>query len=335
VVEFAPDAIVIVDPDGRIHLANAQVTALFGYAADELVGETVDSLLPDRFRGAHAHHREQYLQRPLTRPMGAGLELFGRRRDGSEFPVDISLAPLETDQGRLVVAAVRDVTDRKRLEALRDEFIANAAHELRTPIATITGITETLGQYLPQMTSTQVDQMLAALARQSERANALVKNLLDLSRLEIGRGEIEMAEVDVAAVAGWALETAPPPDGRNLHLDVDHDLYALADDLRLAQVLVNLLTNAYRYGGPNITLSSEGAGSRVVVAVADDGPGVPDTLVGSMFEPFTRGPNAAEAGGSGIGLALCRRIVEAFGGSIAYRSDRGGACFEISLRSAR
>jgi protein-histidine pros-kinase len=331
-VESAPDAIVIIDPDGRITLVNAQTEKLFGFPRRELLGRPVESLLPDRFRVAHIVHRGAYRSAPRPRPMGAGVDLYGRRQDGTEFPVDISLSPLQTEEGLLLAASIRDVSARKRLEAARDEFIHNAAHELRTPLATLAGLGELLATHLPEMSEEQVARSLAALQRQGERASVLVANLLDLSQLEGGRVRFHLERVDPGEAARRALDAAPPPAGSSVELAVPVGLGVGADAARLDQVLTNLYINAYRYGGPHVRVDGEASGDMVVLTVSDDGPGVPGELTKRLFEPFARGPSTETQGGSGIGLALCRRLMEAFGGTIRYEPGRPkGARFVLRL----
>ena len=334
-LESAPDAVVIIEPDGRIALINAQTESLFGYPRSDLVGQPVEMLLPERYHEAHVWHRNDSLSEPRARPMGAGLELYGRRRDGSEFPLDISLSPLDTEEGRLLAASIRDVTARKRLEAARSEFIHHAAHELRTPLATLAALGETLAVRMDEMTQENITRALGALQRQSARASRLVGDLLDLTRLEGGQADVSIRRVEIPGLVGRVLETAPPPDGRNVR-EAAENVGVLADPLHLERVLTNLLSNAYRYGGANISIETAREPGHIVISVSDDGEGVPDDLVESVFEPFIRGKKASAVGGSGVGLALCRSIVDAFGGSIWYEGPtEGGARFCVRLREAR
>jgi two-component system sensor histidine kinase KdpD len=171
------------------------------------------------------------------------------------------------------------------------------------------------------------------MARQGERARVLIANLLDISNVEGGRAKFVIADVDIALLVGRVLEAAPPPDGEIVLLGVANNLTVRADSSRLEQVMTNLLVNAYRYGGADIRIDSVSEERRIVLSVTDDGKGVAPEFVSKLFEPFTRGNQATSVRGSGIGLALCRGIVEGMGGDIWYDAvASGGGSFHVSLQ---
>jgi protein-histidine pros-kinase len=333
ILEVAPDAIVVINFTGTINAVNAQAEAVFGYSREELVGQPLEMLMPERYRDGHIAQRLAFAAKPVIRPMGSGLALFGLRRDGTEFPVDIQLSTLPTKDGILPVAAIRDVTERRRLEHLRDDFIGNAAHELRTPLTTLAGLGETLARNFDVMVRSDIEDAFAAMERQGDRAKVLIANLLDLSNVEGGRVDFKKQSVDLRALIDRVVEAAPPPDGKQVTVTVGDDLRVLADPDRLEQVVSNLLVNAYRYGGDTIRVDALREQSRVVFSVTDDGKGVAPDFIATIFEPFTRGKEANVVRGSGIGLALCLRIVKGMGGNIWYEaSSPRGASFRVGLR---
>jgi PAS domain S-box-containing protein len=331
-LEVAPDAIVVIDHEGAISAVNTQAEVMFGCGADELIGQPLEMFLPERSDVGETL-REALATNPLKlRPMGTGLEVHGRRRDGTEFPVDIQLSTLPTKNGVLPVAAIRDVTERQRLEHLRDNFIGNAAHELRTPLTTLAGLGETLARSYDVMAREDIETAFAAMARQGERARVLIANLLDLSNVEGGRADFTITNVQVGPLVERVLESTPPPDGKTVTVDVPHSLGVRFDPGRLEQVVTNLLVNAYRYGGIAIRVAAHAEDAHVIITVADDGGGVAPDFVPALFEPFTRGKQANVVRGSGIGLALCRRVVKSMGGDIWYEAlAPHGASFRISL----
>jgi protein-histidine pros-kinase len=332
--ESAPDAVIVIGTDGRIALANRQTERLFGFGREAVVGRPVEILLPHRYRDAHVHLRDLFSLNPHTRAIDSGLNLYGMRADGSEFPVDISLAPVETAEGRLVAATIRDVTDRKGLEGARDQFIHHAAHELRTPLATLAALGETLALRMDEMSSEDIDDALAALRRQGLRASTLVGNLLDLSQLEGGHADVKLVRVNLGRTMSRVLEGAPPPQDKTVTSALEH-FAVVADQVQLERLLTNLLTNAYRYGGTQIRVTAASTDGYVITDVLDNGDGLPDDLLETVFDPFVRGKMAGPVGGSGIGLALCRRIVDSMGGTIWYDAGASGASFKFRLREHR
>jgi signal transduction histidine kinase len=231
------------------------------------------------------------------------------------------------------------VVERKRIEEglraldiARAEFVANAAHELRTPLTTIMGVVEILTNPRSSPSAEQQTDALELLRRQGKRVNALITNLLDYSRIEVQGSDLQLEDVDVATAVGQATRAAPPPEGVTVDSAVPAGLAIRADPVRIEQVLVNLLTNAYRYGGPRIKISAVADRGDVLLSVNDDGSGIEPDLAASLFDPFTRGSRTKAIIGSGLGLAIVKRLVESFGGEVWCENlAPNGTSFKIRL----
>ncbi|MDQ3953527.1 MAG: PAS domain-containing sensor histidine kinase [Actinomycetota bacterium] len=259
------------------------------------------------------------------------------RRDGSTLIVHTRGRVVRDDTGKPIrmIGTLQDVTQHREQEALRERFIANAAHELRTPLTSLLGFVEMLSRARHRLDEEKLQTMFDAMTRSGDRLAVLIENLLDLSKLQAGQVKVDIEPVPIDALARDVVASTPPPDGRRVEVEVDDTPVALADRHRLDQVVTNLLTNAYRYGGPNISLSGARRNGDVILSVTDDGPGVEDQLLEELFQPFSRGSTSSTIGGSGLGLAIVKMLVEACGGEIWHEPRLPtGARFCVKLKSA-
>jgi two-component system, sensor histidine kinase len=345
-LESAPDAIVISDAGGTIVFANRQVAALFGYDPREIVGGSVEQLLPERFRAGHVAHRQSFATNPGFRPMGTGLELYGRRKDGREFPVEISLSPIAG--ARLTTAAIRDVTERKRIEtelvSAREEanhanlaksrFLATASHDLRQPLQTLALLNGTLRRLVAQAPA------LAAISQQEQAINAmsrLLGALLDISKLESGAIRPDVTDFTVDALfEEMRREFADVAASKGLTLDVQTEPLTVHSDRSLIeQVLRNLVSNAIKYTREGwVGLRCIKQGALVCVEVLDTGIGIPADQIPHIYDEFYQvgvAPNTSRDG-YGLGLSIVQRIVKLLDLELDVRSEVGkGSAFTLTL----
>jgi PAS domain S-box-containing protein len=235
-----------------------------------------------------------------------------------------------------IVGTAQDITQRKRQEEFRDRFIADAAHELRTPLTTLVGFIELLDKRRSSLSEERLEAIMTQLTLAGARMSDLVNNLLDLSRMQQGQLRLRPEEVAIGPQARELLKSLPPPEGTQVDVRIGNGARALVDRHALDQVLANLLTNAYRYGGRRVIIDAHDDGEGVVLSVSDDGPGVDQSLLPHLFDPFARGPTASRAGGSGLGLAIIKSLVEASGGEIWHAPvSPTGTSFNVRLPTSR
>ncbi len=348
VLDAAPDAMLVIDASGTIVFANQQVTALLGYERPELLGLAVDELVPERFRHRHAGHRRRYSASGQRRPMGSGLDLFARRKDGSEVPVEVSLSPITEGPGALVAAALRDVTDRRRaqleLQAARESaeranlaksrFLATASHDLRQPLQTLSLLNGSLRRLVSDA------DLAGVLAQQSQAIQAmtrLLNALLDISKLESGAIRPEITDFTVQALfEELRTEFAALAANKGLELAVEPCSDAIRSDPALVgQVLRNLVSNAIKYtrqGCVRLRCLHEQAFIRL--EVLDTGIGIPASQLPYICDEFFQVdvPSNATRDGYGLGLSIVQRITRLLDLRLDVKSELGrGSTFALSV----
>jgi protein-histidine pros-kinase len=355
-LEAAPDAMVVVNQSGEIVLLNFQAEKRFGFHRDELVGQQVKNIIPVGFAERLIADGLRSTAEALAQQIGTGIELTGRRKDGSEFPIEIMLSPLESADGILVTAAIRDVTERKRVEQAlleknidlekasqaKDRFLATMSHELRTPLNAIIGFTGTLLMKLAGPLTADQQHQLQTVRNSARHLLSLINDLLDLAKIESGKVVLELEPVnwpDVVREVATAL--GPLANGKGLAFEVtlpEDDLVLPTDRRALSQILINLTNNAIKFtetGFVRLELGRvAGAGrEKVELSVTDSGVGIREEDQQKLFQAFEQvhaGRRHLE--GSGLGLHLSQKLAALLGGQLSFRSEYGrGSRFTLTI----
>jgi len=348
-LQFSPDAMLVVDTQGIIHFSNETSSSLFGYTPEELMGQPIKLLIPQRFHTRHGAHLSNYLRQPTSREMGARIsDLFARRADGSEFPAGIRLSPFNDGEQSFVAAAIRDMTERRvisdALVAAREEadranraksrFLATASHDLRQPLQAI----RLINASMQKMTAQAPD--LSDLVRHQEMAidsaTRLLNALLDISRLESGAIDVQLSPVSLAAAfVDLAQEFEPTASAKHLQLKfTDTQLVVSTDRTLFTQLLQNLIGNALKYTEQGyVRISQSLEADALVLKIEDSGVGIPADKLERIFDEYYQiGPQGRQRLGVGLGLAIVREVSRLLGYSVAVDSIMGGGtCVSVRI----
>ena len=358
-VELLPDAIVMANAAGRIVLANRQAEELFGYRQGALRGQPLELLLPDRYHGPLVAQQVAHALAPLPL-MGFGRELFGRRADGEEFPVEITLSPVPAEDEVLVLSAIRDISERKRIEhalqdknaelagasLAKDQFLSSMSHELRTPLNAIIGFTGTLLMGLPGRVNAEQTHQLRTIQSSARHLLSLINDILDITKIAAGNVDLKPELFDCRALLdSVAAMFAPLARQKGLQLEVrlaGGDLTVRTDRRAVQQIVINLLNNAIKFteqGGVRLEARRESgndAEAALAIDVIDTGIGIAIEQRELIFRPFTQLDQGTtrQFEGTGLGLHLSDRLASLIGGRISLRSTPGeGSVFTLWVPS--
>jgi len=359
--EYATVGILVISADGRIELANPCIEKLFGYKKAELIGREVEILIPEAFRRNHVHHREGYFNRPKARPMGYGLSLFARKKDGFEFPVEISLGHYQLENEQLAVAFVTDITESKRsqeeleakvtertleltqslerekeLNEMKSRFVSMASHEFRTPLSAILSSLALIETYSKEEQEEKRKKHIDRIKSSVRNLTAILNDFLLLDKAEQGKIEIFNEDFNLDDFAGDIVEEVSGmlKQGQEIILTYIGEKEITQDKKILKSIFLNLLSNAIKYSGENkmIYFSISIANNLVLVSVKDEGIGIPEEDKKNLFGKFYRAKNVTNIQGTGLGLNIVQKYVELINGKISFESKPGmGTIFMIEF----
>jgi PAS domain S-box-containing protein len=319
---------------------------VFGYTREELIGQKVELLMPTRYHNSHPGHRKHFFSSPSVRPMGIGLQLWGARKGGEEFPIEISLSPIETAEGLLVSTSIRDVTERRKTENLilklnkeLESFTYSVSHDLRAPLRSVLGYAQILNEDYAEKLDDEGRRLTGIVIKNAKRMGNLIDDLLNFSRLgrkELMKGKVNMNEL----VRDIIQDMQTTEEGRNVNFNITSLISANADVSMLRQVWINLLSNAIKYSSKKeaviIELGSYSTSDENCYYVKDNGAGFDMQYADKLFGVFQRLHKIDEFEGTGVGLALVKTIVDRHGGRVWAEGELAkGATFSFSLPKAK
>lgn len=336
------EGIITINPKGTIDSYNKSSEKIFGYSLDEVLGKNVNMLMPEPYHKEHDGYLRNYMQGGEAKIIGIGREVQGKRKDGVIFPLYLAVTEIKREKGILFVGVVRDLTEQKRFDTLKNEFVSTVSHELRTPLTSIRGSLSLIDSGAMGEVSPKISPLLKIALKNSERLILLINDILDIEKIESGKMEFELSEIEINEILNNAIESN---DGyaklHNVSLSFTHiakNIIVYVDGHRIHQVLSNLLSNAIKFSPTNEevkVLVKENIEENIVrVEVIDKGAGIPEEFRDRIFQKFAQADSSdtKQKGGTGLGLSITKAIIEKFGGNIGFNCPKeGGTIFYFEL----
>tara|TARA_R110002073_G_scaffold60488_1_gene152094 strand:+ start:5968 stop:8133 length:2166 start_codon:yes stop_codon:yes gene_type:complete len=341
IIDSVVDGLIVIDEFGNIDSYNPACERIFGYEPDEVMGRNLKMLMPPRFRDEHDGYLQAYQRTKTRKIIGIGREVIGQRKDGTTFPMDLSVSEILQNDRPLYCGIVRDISERKQMDIMKDEFVSTVNHELRTPLTSIHGALGLLKIKAADSLDDKSSQLLELAHNSCQRLTVLVNDILDLEKIAAGKIEYRLETVDVCELVRTIVtQNATLAEGRGVALETKcaiEQAFVRLDPNRFNQALVNLLSNAVRHSPENDVIAisvTAGDTGRVRISVADNGPGIPEDFRTKVFDRFAQADSSLTRteGSSGLGLNITQTLIEAFGGEVSFETETGhGTVFHFDL----
>lgn len=340
IFENVVDGIITTDEKGTIESFNRAAQKMFGYSADEANGRNVSMLTPTTHRGRHNKYIKDYLNGRDSKIMGAGREVEGIRKDGSAFPIDIAITEMWLGEERHFCSIMRDITERKKVDRMKNEFISTVSHELRTPLTSIRGALGLVSSGMAGELSAQAQPLMDIAVKNCDRLVRLINDILDIEKIEANRMEFSIQSIGLMELVNQVVDSNrvyASEYGANIVVsDMVPGTVVQVDEDRFTQALTNLLSNAAKFSPQSgtIRVATQARNDGVRVSVSDEGPGIPEAFQKQIFDKFSQadGSDTRQKGGSGLGLSITKAIIEKLGGHIAFETREGkGTTFHVDL----